>query len=120
MDSTSKKRFIKALRHAEEMLVGDAKCYCHSHEPEYQEVHEALKFAIRMLERGDGFAGKLLYKNVRKIAYTNALELARKAKSDEERNFFDYITDMNLRRTRREFIRSAEPRCCKESEVQDG
>ena len=109
MDSTSKKRFIKALRHAEEMLVGDAKCYCYSHEPEYQEVHEALKFTIRTLERGDGFAGKLLYKNARRIAYTNALELARKAKSEEERNFFAFIADMNLQREQRNYTENIEP-----------
>ncbi len=106
MDSTSKKRFMKALRYAEETLVGDAKCYCYSYEPEYKEVHEALKFALRMLEQGDGFAGKLLYKNARKISYTNALELVRKAKSEEERNFFAYIADMNLQRVQQTFIQN--------------
>lgn len=120
MNDLSAKRFVRALRHAEKMLAGDAKCFCYSHEPEYKEMHEALKFAIRMLEEGEEFAGKLLYKNACRIAYANTLELARKAKSEEERNFFDYIADMNLRRTRRELIRNVESRCCKESEVQDG
>lgn len=109
MDSTSAKRFVKALRYAEETLVGDAKCYCYTHEPEYQEVHEALKFAIRMLEQGEQFAGKLLYKNARQITPGHALELTRQAKSDEERNFFAYIGDMNLQRAQWHYIRNVEP-----------
>lgn len=109
MDSTSAKRFVKALRYAEETLVEDAKCYCYTHEPEYQEVHEALKFAIRMLEQGEEFAGKLLYKNAQKIAPAYALGLIRQAKSDEERNFFAYICDMNTQRAQWHYIRNVEP-----------
>lgn len=91
MDSTSKRRFVKALRYAEETLVGDAKCYCYGHESEYQELHEALKFAIRMLEEGEVFAGKLLYKNARKITPKTAAVLAEKTKSDEERRFYTFL-----------------------------
>ena len=109
MDSTTAKRFVKALRYAEETLVGDAKCYCYSNEPEYQEVHEALKFAIRMLEQGEEFAGKLLYKNAQKIAPAYALGLIRQAKSDEERNFFAYICDMNTQQAQWHYIRNVEP-----------
>lgn len=106
MDELSGKRFVKALRYAEETIVGDAKCYGYSSEPEYQEIHEAIKFAIRMLEEGEWFAGKLLYKNARQLTWSHALELARKAKSDEERNFFAYIADMNLRREQQKHIRN--------------
>lgn len=95
MDNTSAKRFVKALRYAEETLVGDAKCYCYSHEPEYQELHEALKFAIRMLEKGDAFAGKLLYQNAQKITSRTAYELAEKAKSDEEHRFYAFLDEQN-------------------------
>lgn len=111
MDSTSKKRFVKALRYAEETIVGDAKCFCYTHEPEYQEMHEDIKLMIRLMEAGDSVpAGKLLYKNARKIAYTNALELARRAKTEEERNFYTYIADMNLQRAQWAYIRSEEPK----------
>lgn len=94
MNELSAKRFVKALRYAEETLVGDAQCFCYSHEPEFREVHEALKFAIRMLEQGEGFAGKLLYKNARKLSSKTVAALAEKAKTDEERRFYDFVGDM--------------------------
>ena len=95
MDSISAKRFVKALRYAEETLVTDARRYCYSHDPEYQEVHETLKFAIRMLEQGESFAGKLLYKQAWQISSKVAYALAEKAKADEERRFYEFIGNMN-------------------------
>ena len=62
MDSTSAKRFVKALRYAEETIVRSAKCYCYTNEPEYQEIHEDIKLMIRLLEDGSHVqAGKLMY-----------------------------------------------------------
>lgn len=96
MDSTSAKRFVKALRYAEEVLVGDAKCYCYGHEPEYQDVHEDIKMMIRLLEDSETVAaGKLLYKRARQIAPKAAYELAARAKSDEAHRLYQFIGDMN-------------------------
>lgn len=96
MDSTSAKRFTRSLRYAEETLVRDAKCYCYTHEPEYQEMHEDIKLMIRLMEDGETVAaGKLIYKNARKITPKTAYELAAKAKSDEESQFYQFIGNMN-------------------------
>lgn len=122
MDSTSAKRFTRSLRHAEDTIVGSAKCFCYTNEPEYQEIHEDIKLMIRLMEAGDSVpAGKLLYKNARKIAYTDALELARRAKTEEERNFYAYIADMNLQRAQWEHIRNEEAKAAqKKEEKNDG
>ena len=96
MDSTSAKRFVKSLRYAEEVLVGDAKCYCYGHEQEYQEIHEDIKLVIRLMEDGSHVTvGKLMYKRARQISPKAAYELAAKAKSDEERRFYEFIGDLN-------------------------
>ena len=96
MDSTSAKRFVKALRYTEEVLVGDAKCYCYANEPEYQEIHEDIKLMIRLLEDSSHIqAGRLMYKRARQISPGTAYELATKAKTDEERRFYTFIGDMN-------------------------
>ncbi len=47
---------------------------------------------------------KRLYDLARKIAPGNALDLVRKAESDEERNFFAFIADMNLQREQKKAI----------------
>lgn len=106
MDGTTAKRFVRALRAAQELLAGEAKCYRYENELEYMEMKEDLKFAIRMLEDGTEFAGKLLYKNAQKVRPGDALELARHAKSEEERNFFAYLSDMNLQRAQQAYVRS--------------
>ena len=96
MDSTSAKRFIRSLRHAEETIGGSAKCYCYTHEKEYQEIHEDIKLMIRLLEDGSHVqAGKLMYRRARQISPTAAYTLAEKAKSEEERRFYRFIGDMN-------------------------
>ena len=98
MEELSAKRFVRALHAARELLAGEAKCFCYENEKEYLEIKEDLKFAIRALEDGEGFAGKLLYKNARNIAPSTAYALAQSAKSEEERHFFSCIGDMNLQR----------------------
>ena len=96
MDSTSAKRFTRSLRYVEDALVGDAKCYCYSHELEYQEIHEDIKLMIRLVENGSYIqAGKLMFKRAKQISPKAAYELAVKAKSDEERRFYEFIGDMN-------------------------
>lgn len=81
----------------------DAKCYCYSHTPEYQEVHEDLKLAIRLMEDGDYVrAGKMVYKRVRQIPAATAYALAEATTSDEERRFYTFIGDMNSRRQKGE------------------
>lgn len=101
MDSTSAKRFVKALRYTEEVLVGDAKCYCYANEPEYQEIHEDIKLMIRLLEDSSHIqAGRLMYKRARQISPRAAYELATKAKSDEERRFYTFIGDLNSQKRR--------------------
>lgn len=96
MDSTSAKRFTRSLRYAEETIVGDAKCYCYTHEPEYQEMHEDIKLMIRLMEDGSHMqAGKLMFKRARQIKPQAAYELAAKAKSEEERRFYEFIGNMN-------------------------
>lgn len=91
MDSTSAKRFVRALRGVMEDLAVSAKSFCYTHEKEYLEVHEDLKFCIRSLEEDEEFAGKLLYKNARKLAPSTAQKLAEKAKTDEERQFYLFL-----------------------------
>lgn len=96
MDSASAKRFVKSLRYAEEIIVGDAKCFCYTHEQEYQEIHEDLKLMIRLLEDGSHVqAGKLMYKRARQISPAAAYALAEKAKTEEEHRFYSFIGGMN-------------------------
>ena len=92
MDSTTAKRFTRSLRHAEDTIVGSAKCFCYSHEPEYQEIHEDIKLMIRLLEDGSHIqAGKLLFKRARQISPPAAYAMAGKVKSDEEHRFYTFI-----------------------------
>lgn len=95
MNDLSAKRFVRSLRYTMEILANDAKCYRYEHTPEYLEVKEDLKFAIRMLEQGEEFAGRLLYKNARKIAPKTAHALAENARSNEERRFYEFIGELH-------------------------
>lgn len=95
MEELSRKRFVRALRAAQELLIGEARCYCYSHEKEYQEVVEDLKCAIRMLEDGEDFAGKLLYKNAAKISCRKAKEMSERAKDPSEKGFWVYLSAVN-------------------------
>lgn len=47
---------------------------------------------------------KELYQTAREIPPGVALEMVRRAESDEERNFFAFISDMNLQREQRKVI----------------
>ena len=99
MDSTTAKRFVRALRHAEDTFVCSAKCFCYTTEPEYLDIHEDIKIVIRLLEEGSHVpAGKLLYKRARQISPKAAYELAAKAKSEEEQRFYQFIGDMNSKK----------------------
>lgn len=120
MDELSAKRFVRSLRYAMEVLANDAKCYRYEHTPEYLEVKEDLKFAIRMLEEGEGFAGALTYKNAKQIPMFIALDMARKAKTDEERNFFAYVSDMNMQRAQRKVIQEEQERFIREQQHGQG
>ena len=96
-NSVNLKRFVKSIRYAMEVLAGDAKCYRYEHDPEYLELKENLKFCLRELEEGEEFAGKLLFKNARRIAPSTAEAMAARAKTEEERQFFLSIAQMNRR-----------------------
>lgn len=47
---------------------------------------------------------KQLYETARTVLPGEALQMVRNAECDEERNFFAYISDMNLQRTQWEYI----------------
>lgn len=47
-----------------------------------------------------------IYLNARRLGYLPALNMARCACSEEERNFFAYIADMNLQREQQAYIRN--------------
>lgn len=104
MEEFIAKRFVRSLRRAVEILNESARCYCYCNTKEFQEIHEGLKYAIGAVENGETFAGRLLYKNARKLAPGQALELARKANSQEEHDFFIYVSNMNLQRAQRAHI----------------
>lgn len=96
MDNTTAKRFVRSLRHAEDTIVGSAKCYCYTHEKEYQEIHEDIKLMIRLLKDGSHVqAGKLMYRRAQQLSPDAAYAQAAKAESDEERRFYAFIGDMN-------------------------
>lgn len=47
---------------------------------------------------------KGLYHDAKNLGHASALGLARQAESDEERNFFAFIADMNLQREQKKAI----------------
>lgn len=96
MDKLSARRFVKALRAAQELLISEARCFRYDNDREYQEIVEDLKFAIRMLEDGEELAGKLLYKNATKIPYMKALDMAQTARDPDEHMFFLYLAEQNV------------------------
>ena len=49
---------------------------------------------------------KQLYERAKTVLPGEALQMARNAECDEERNFFAYIADMNLQRQQWEHINS--------------
>ena len=51
---------------------------------------------------------KQLYETARAVLPGEALQMARNADTDEERNFFAYIADMNLQRVQWEYINKKE------------
>ncbi len=51
---------------------------------------------------------KQLYETARGMLPGEALQMARNADTDEERNFFAYISDMNLQRAQWEYINSSQ------------
>ena len=93
-DATSK-RFIRALHSALEGLAGEAMCYCYRNDPSYLEVKRDLQYALRMVEQGEEFAGKFLYKNIRNMAPNTSLKIAARAKDEQERLFFIAVAQMN-------------------------
>ena len=61
-----------------------------------------MKVKVRKVSASDlALAGLNLYLAARQLNYLPALNLARQACSEEERNFFTYIADMNLQREQR-------------------
>lgn len=64
-----------------------------------------MKVKVRKVSNCDlALAGLDIYLAARQLNYLPALNLARQACSEEERNFFAYIADMNLQRTQWEHI----------------
>ena len=53
---------------------------------------------------------KRLYETARTVLPGEALQMARNAATDEERNFFAFIADMNLQRAQWEYIKSSQDR----------
>ena len=49
---------------------------------------------------------KQIYELAKSAGYVEALQLAREATSEEERNFYTYIADMNLQREQRAYIKN--------------
>lgn len=106
----NRKRFVRSVRGAMESLARDARCYGYSNDPDYTEIKEDLKYCLRMIEDGEAFAGRLLYKNIRNIAPNTALQMATKANTDEERQLFEFIADWNqarIQKTNPEFRKKA-------------
>lgn len=52
---------------------------------------------------------KQAYQVARTVDFGNALQMAREAPSEEERNFFAFIANMNLQRAQWDYIRNVEP-----------
>ena len=67
-----------------------------------------IKNAETRAERNESMSDnselKNLYNIAKKIGHANALNLARHAESQEERNFFAYIADMNLQRKQKQVV----------------
>ena len=89
------RRFLHALQSALEGLAGSALCYGYRNDPDYLAVKEDLQYALRMVEQGEEFAGRLLFKNVQNIAPNTALKLAARAKTEQERQFYLSVAEMN-------------------------
>lgn len=76
-----------------------------------------MKVKVRRVSAHDlALAGLDIYLAARQLNYLPALNLARQACSEEERNFFTYIADMNLQREQRghllnELIKQAAIEC---------
>ena len=52
---------------------------------------------------------KQAYEPVREVGYSNALQMAREATSEEERDFYAFVSNMNLQRAQWDYIRNVEP-----------
>ena len=66
-----------------------------------------MKVKVRKVSAYDlAFVGLNIYLAARRLGYLPALELARQACSEEERNLFAYIADMNLQREQQAYIRN--------------
>lgn len=89
------KRFVRALHSALERLAGDAHCFGYRNDPSYLELKEDLQYALRMVEQGEEFAGRLLYKNIQNISPNTALNIAARAKTEQERLFYIAVAEMN-------------------------
>ena len=100
MENPTSKRFVRALRAAEEDLTNSAKCFCYTHEPEYQEILKDIQYCIRKAEREESFAGHLLYKLVVNLSKKSLQTMVKNARSEDERKFFLCILEMNLNRTK--------------------
>ena len=55
---------------------------------------------------------KTLYEQAREISHSDALNLIRQAQSEEERNFWAYIADMNLQRAQQQLIAQERAKTC--------
>ena len=98
MEELSAKRFVRALRAAEEDLTKSAKCFCYTHEPEYQEILTDIQYCIRMAEHGEEFAGHLLYKLARNLSKKSLQSMAENAKSEDEQRFFVCLIELQAQR----------------------
>ena len=71
-------------------------------------LDSTIQNAVLRAGGNDGMSDKSslkdLYNKAKNIGYTDALGLARQAESDEERNFFAFVADMNLQREQRKAI----------------
>lgn len=97
------KRFIRALYSALESLAGDARCFGYRNDPSYLEIKQDLQYALRMLVQSEEFAGRLLYKNIQNMAPNTALKIAARAKTEEERQFYIAVAEMNEARIQKTY-----------------
>lgn len=67
-------------------------------------IQDAVKRAGGNDDMTKNVESKEFYETAKKLGHANALNLARNADSEEERNFFAFIANMNLQREQKKAI----------------
>lgn len=110
------RRFGAAIRKAMATLEQDAGCYSLTREPYYADVQNFLGQMANRLEATNlqcSWQAQQLrqaYQDAQQIDCFVALQMAREATSEEERDFYAFVSNMNLQRAQWDYIRNVEPR----------